>query len=80
MPTKAVQEENAAFAVISIFTFQSEYPGSIGLNKSALILGPHPVFPANPVKLICSRLPASYFSLCVFDQNDVIKYPNIKPD
>ena len=30
------------------FAFQSEYVGSIGLNNSALILGPHPVFPANP--------------------------------
>jgi hypothetical protein len=30
------------------FTFESQYAGSVGLNKSALILGPHPVFPANP--------------------------------
>ena len=30
------------------FTFESAYAGSIGLNKSALILGPHPIFPANP--------------------------------
>ena len=30
------------------FALEIEYPGSIGVNKSALILGPHPVFPANP--------------------------------
>jgi hypothetical protein len=28
--------------------FYNEYPGTVGLNKSALISGPHPTFPANP--------------------------------
>jgi hypothetical protein len=28
--------------------FRNSRPGYVGLNKSALILGPHPIYPANP--------------------------------